>query len=211
MRGLKLAAALAIFAGAAEAESCLDTIRDLYSTTLYAYDRPPYRSEKTVYDPDGTVLHVFVSTVESPLRTKSGVRGDAVALVIDRQVWTGPGPDGPWTEAPSNFPADRKAAHDRAHKQQLENITDPVCEGAVEMEGDTLLKYAFSTQTEPDPDQGGLFLGERSTVYIDPDTRRVMRWEQTDFVTPWMAEPDHARHVTTFTYDPEIRVDPPDG
>lgn len=210
-RGMVCAAAawLAALTGAAHSGGCLDEVKSVYRESLYAYDRPAYRSEKSVYDPEGKLIHVFVSTVESPLRTISGVRGDAMALVIDRQVWTGPGPDGPWTEAPSNFPADRKAVHDRAHEQQLANISDVDCMGEVDVEGQTYLGYGFTTQTDPDPNQGGLFFGERSTVYLDPESREVMRWEQTDFITPWMAEPDRAHHVTVFQYDDTIHVTPP--
>ncbi|MBV0913301.1 hypothetical protein [Anianabacter salinae] len=209
MLRLAIAVAMAVTAGGAQAGSCLQKVRNLYATSLHAYERPPYRSEKSVYDDDGSLLHVIVSTVESPVRTMSGVPGDAVALVIDRQVWTAPGPNGPWAEAPSNFPPDRRAAFDRAHAQQMANIEDPVCEGLVEMDGATYEKYGFSTRTDPDPEQGGLFFGERSTVYIDPETRLVMRWEQTDFVSSWSADPDPQLHVTTFDYDETIRLEPP--
>ncbi len=193
----------------AMADPCEDEVQEVFQTSLYSYDRPPYRSEKSVYDAQGALQHVFVSSVETPLRTLSGVKGDSMALVIDRQVWTGPSATGPWTEAPSNFPADRKAAHDKAFAQQLANLDEIECNGLVEMDGVSLLSYSFSTQTDPDPDQGGLYFGERSTVYLDPETRRVMRWEQTDFTTPWMTEPDAALHVTVFTYDPELTVTPP--
>lgn len=209
---LVLAAVLAIpVPPAAAAEDCLEIVRQIYRDDLDPFARPPYRSVRIHRNAAGDKTAGFDNRVETPLRTISQVHGGAAALVIDRESWTGPGPEGPWTPAPAHFPADRAAVIARERAQSLANLADARCHGEVEVEGQTLLHYGFTTRTDPDPERGGLWFGAREEVFLDPGTRRVMRWERSDFVSSFAGEPSGERSVETFEYDDAVTVRPPEG
>ncbi len=193
----------------AHADECLDEVRALFAESLDPFQRPPYRSQRTHFDETGAKKSAFENVVQSPLRTISLVEGGQAALVVDRDVWTGPGIDGPWTSAPSTMPENRRAGIEQSHQQQLANLADPICGGEVEVEGRQLLQYGFTTKTDPNPDQNGLWFGSTDKVYIDAETRQVMRWERTGFTSSFAPNPSAERSLETFEYDETIRVDPP--
>lgn len=193
------------------ADSCKEEISAMhYDGPLDPFARPPYRSEKQVFDADGNMLWVFDDIVETPLKTVSGVRGSgSFALVVDRSVWTGPSLEGPWSSAPSNFPKDREAALKRTRDLRVEGITMAKCAGEVTLDGKTVRQYIFQTKPAPDEKQGGMWFAERSTVFVDPQKEEVVRWEMTDFQSSFMPDVNKEMHVFTFSYDPDLTVDIP--
>lgn len=195
----------------AVADECLEEIKALYANEMNPYNRGPYRSTKTVHDPAGKQTHVFENIVQTPLRTISGVVGSgAYTLVVDQKAWTGPKADGPWTPAPANFPKDRKASHDAFRKAEIAGMTDGECSGEVDLDGKPALKYSFRIKTEPVKEMNGMWLADHNTVWLDPGSKEVLRWDKTDFQSNWAPDVSKERHVEVFEYDGSVRVNAPD-
>lgn len=206
---LPLAALLAAPA-VAVADDCLDEVRQVYTVDLDPFARPPHHMENTVHDPDGAVIRVFDSWIETPLVSMSGVRDAGLyALVRDRDSWIGPSPDGPWTKAPNQLPDNRRETTARLHAEQAANIADAACLGTVEQEGRTWIAYRFTTRTDPDPEMDDTWFGATTTVYLDPETRLPGLYEQVDMVSKWAPEPSTERHVIRVTYDPAMSLPQP--
>lgn len=86
---------LAFIAQPALADECTAKIAAMFQDgPLDAYQRPAHRHEKQVSDADGNVTYTFLSIVETPLRTISGIKGGDMTLAIDDDTWNGPSPDG---------------------------------------------------------------------------------------------------------------------
>lgn len=207
---LATATAVLLAAGATARADCLDEVRAVYADTMDAFARPPYRATRIHSAADGTKISGFDDIVETPLRTISHVHEGQATLAVDGQTWTGAGPDGPWSPAPNMFPADRRAAMERSHAERLANLTEAECHGEVEVDGSTVLHYAYTTKTDPDPDQGGLWFGAREDIHVDPETGLLMRHEMSEFVSSFQAEPNGETAMTVFEYDPSIEVVPPE-
>ena len=196
-------------ASAFAADACLDEIKALYDNELNGYNRKPYRSAKTVYDANGKETHVFDNIVENPLETISGVRGTDMTLTVGQQAWVGPSAEGPWSSAPANLPPDRKAGHDAFRQAEIDGMSDGECGGEVDLDGRPALKYAFHIKTAPVEEMGGMWLADRNTIWLDPETKDILRWDKTDFQSNWAPEVDKALHVEVYEYDKTIKVDPP--
>lgn len=187
-------------AGAARAD-CIDDIRAHYTDP---FERPPYRTIKHVYDENGTELRFFQDIVETPLRTISAVNGKDATLVIDRDYWTGPSPEGPWTKGATRMPGDREAGIRAMYLQELANITEPECLGETERDGKTLLHFRFVTRT--DPDATGTWFGARNDILVDPGTKLMVHWTQTDFENSFQQGVSKEVHVRKMEYDTTIRI-----
>ncbi|MFN3144600.1 MAG: hypothetical protein ACE368_04700 [Paracoccaceae bacterium] len=203
--------ALVLQGAPAMADACLDEVRAFYAQHLDPFARRPHRTVTQVYNPDGTPQRIFDAVIESPMRTIAGVAAEShYTLAIDSGVWNGPTHDGPWTDAGAGLPEDRDAVMRLEHQQRTANLRDAACNGMVERDGRMLLNYAFSTQSDPDPDRGGYFYGATHSLFVDPDTMEPQVWEMTAFVNPWSQAPGMDRHVVTFTYDDGIRLTAPE-
>lgn len=209
--GLRVAfaALLGFVPNVALADACMDEVREVFQTHLNAFERPPFRSERIHFSPDGVKISGFTNVVQSPLRGISLVHGDIAALSVDQQLWVGPTVDGPWTISPDMLPADRLASMESGFKQELANLVEPECNGMVERDGKTYLNYVYTTKTDPEEAQGGLWFGATNSVFLDPETKLVMIWEQTDFISSFSSKSNPEKSVETFVYDETITVDPP--
>jgi hypothetical protein len=198
--------------GAAADEACMEEIRALWAegAAFDAYEWPPHRTVNTMHDADGNVTRVFTSLIETPLRTISGIPGEHVTLAIENDVWTGPDFEGPWEKSPQGFTFDRRASHAREQAQRAANLEKVDCPGEVERDGVSFTAYSFTTRTDPNEDTGGSWFGSDNTVYLDPETGRVVIWEMSDFFSSWAPKPNGELHVITYQYDPTITVTAPE-
>ncbi|WP_417207548.1 hypothetical protein [Antarctobacter sp.] len=196
----------------AQDTTCHDRIAAMMQGgALDAFQRPPHRFSNTVTDPEGTVRYVFDTLWDTPARSVSGIKDSGnYTMVIDSDSWFGPSLTGPWTKAPNQLPPDREAFQRKQVAQMVANLTDTACPGAVEVEGMTYEAVTYFTKTDPDDSMGGAWFGALNTVYIDPKTDQVMRWEMTDFVSSFAPEVSKDRHLQIFTYDPAISIERPD-
>lgn len=205
-----LSAGLALSSPPALADDCTTRIAAMFTGgALDAYQRPPHRHEKQVFDATGTLTITFQSIVETPLRTISGIKDGAMTLTIDDDTWTGPGPQGPWTASANNNPKNRKPWHLAMQTQQAKNLTDTQCVDGVALDGKTYDMVRYSTRTDPNPDMNNAYFGSSDTAYIDRESGQVMRLEQTGFFSSWLPEPGKDTHVTRFTYDADVKVTRP--
>lgn len=211
--GFAAALGLALLANPqpARAGECADEVRALWDEggAMDPFARPPHRTTNTVHDADGTVLRVYDSVIETPLRTISGVRGTHMTMAIDNDAWNGPDVDGPWT-AIQGLPGDRRAGLEADRIQRRANLSDVQCPGLVARDAETYLAYGYTTRNDPDEAMGGFWYGSTDMVYLDPESRLPMIIEMTDFVTSFAPEPNPERHVVVFDYDPSIKVNPPE-
>ena len=204
-------AGLFLAAAPVHADACLDEVRAMHAADLDPFARPAYRMENTVYAADGSVVRVFDSWIETPLIAMSGVRGAGLyALIRDRESWTGPTPEGPWTKAPALLPEDRRATAERMHDEETANLQDVACLGSVERDGQSWLAYRYTTRTDPDPTMGDNWFGATTTVYLDPETRLPGLFEQEAMVSKWAPEPSTERFVIVFDYDPDMALPNPE-
>ncbi|MDQ2095786.1 hypothetical protein [Rhodalgimonas zhirmunskyi] len=191
-------------------DPCTRDIRALYEGgALDPFAQPPYRYETTVFNEDGSTRFEFVTVFDTPLKSMSGLKGQNMTLAIGRRTWTGPSPDGPWTETPNQLPEDLAAFHKANRDQLAANLRDTACPGLVEVEGKPRLRYDFTTQTDPNPDQGGTYFGASYSVFIDPDTGHLMRQEQTGPFAHYQPQPGTERWVMVYSYDPAISLSAP--
>lgn len=199
-----------VMAGPAFSQTCLEETKALYGNEMNFYNRRPYRSEKVVFDPSGKQTHTFENVVENPLKTISGVKGSGFyTLTVDQEAWTGPSIEGPWTPTPTNFPSDRRAGHDAMRAAEMDGMSDAICHGEVDIDGQKAKKFEFSVKTDPIEEMGGMWLGDRSTVWIAVDTGEVLRWDRTNFTSNWAPEESKEVHVEVFNYDDTIKVTAP--
>lgn len=197
---------LAMFAVPLHADGCRDEIAALYDGPLDPFQRPPHRQVVQVHDADGNALRQFHNTIETPLRTISGeVASQHFTLVVDRDIWNGPSPEGPWTANPAQMPEGREEAMRTQYAQLRANMTDTVCHGT---DADGRISYSYRSQT--DKDATGSFFGSHDRIWIDPDTGQIVRFELTDFVNAWSSGVSAERHVIEVTFDPSIKVKRPD-
>lgn len=192
------------------ADTCRDEIAALHDGgALDPFERPPHRFDTVVTGADGGLRWEMHTVFDTPLRSISGLRGGTFTLMIDDRTWIGPGPDGPWTEAPNHNPADMAAFHRKTRDQQAANLRDTACLGLVERDGQSLLAYRFTTQTDPDPDQGGSYFGATYTAFVGAGLGRLVRLEQRGQFSHFQPESGTDTWVSTYSYDPDIRLVPP--
>ncbi len=204
---IRLAAALLALAPiSAAADACRDEIAALYDGPLDPFQRPPHMQIVQVYDAEGNPQRVFHNTIETPLRTMSGIRAEKFfTLAIDRDIWNGPSEEGPWTKNAAQMPEGREEAMRQAYAEQKANLTDTVCHGETD---DGLIHYTYRTQTNPDATGG--FYGSLDQIWLDPEMGQIVRFELTEFVNAWTESASKERHEIEVVFDPTIKVDPPE-
>lgn len=204
-----LVALLLLISPGATQTNCLEEVRALLLNDLDISRWPPYRSASVIRSANGAESGRMEGVVETPNRTISTAPGGFSALAIDGKVWTGPSPQGPWTAAPSGNIITDEAARARLHAQQVANLSEPECLGETDFEGKRVLVYKYLTKTDPDPSMGGHWLGGRSKIFLDPATRRVLRWDQFDAIGSYSMGDRTSTQEQLFTFDPSIKVNPP--
>ncbi len=194
------------------ADTCHDQIAAMYDgAPLDPRIRPPHRHINEVSAADGTHIRTLESVLETAIRSVSGVVGSGLyAMILDTRSWTGPSIDGPWTENPNHLPGDRMGHVNQLRLEEQKNLEETECRGVVELGGVTLVNVRFVTRTDPNPDMGNAWFGARNSVFIDPVTNRVMRWEMTDFQNSWSAGISDEQQVITYAYDVSIRLVAPE-
>jgi len=201
-----LTALLTTLTTPALADACRDEIAALFDGPLDPFQRPPHMQIVRVLDAEGTETRVFHNTIQTPLRTLSGIRADHYfTLAIGRDIWTGPSEQGPWTKNAAQMPEGREAAMRTAYAQQQANLTDTVCHGET---AQGLLHYTYRTQT--DPDATGGFYGSLDQIWLDPDMGQIVRFELSEFVNAWSEGTSQDRHLIEVIFDPAIEVNPPE-
>lgn len=206
------AAALAFFAveGKTALADCLDEVRTIFAEHLDARNWPPYRSVRIHKNADGDTLYGMDIIAVAPDRMITHSHGRTAVLMVGRETWTGPEADGPWEKAPNHLPENPLEAYGRQHAEQLANLEDAECHGTVDVDGESLIHYSFTTQTDPDGAQGGTWFGFHRDIYLDPETRLPMRRDMSDFVAHYRTEPDGETASEVFTWDPDVEVAPPE-
>ncbi|WP_420411784.1 hypothetical protein [Roseibium sp.] len=196
----------------ASAETCHETIAGMFEGgALDPFVRPPHRLTNTVTDAEGNFVRRYLTRWQTPFRSVSGVEGGGLfALVIDADSWTGPSLDGPWTKSPNSLPADHNDVRKAQHNQEKANLTDGKCLGTVDLDGSNYDVVSYVTKTDPNPKMNDMWFGARHTVYIDPETARVMRWESTDFVSSFAPNMSKEVQVQIFEYDPDLVIPRPE-
>lgn len=190
----------------AASADCRQEIAALYDGPLDPFQRPAHRQKVMIHDAEGVLTRVMDNVIETPLRTISGeVAAGHFTLVVDRDYWTGPTQEGPWTLQAAQFPEGREAAMRAVYAQEQANLSEADCRGA---DAAGRMVYAYRTQT--DPDASGKVTGTHYTLWIDPTLGQVVQFEMTDFVTPWAEGVSKERHVIEVEFDPAIRVARPD-
>ncbi|SMX40681.1 hypothetical protein [Maliponia aquimaris] len=212
LRFAALGASLALAAPAlAEDAACRARIKAMFDGgPLDPFVRPPHRVTNTVLSPEGDMRYQYLAIWDSPARSIGGVLGSGTfALIVEGDSWTGPDPEGPWTAAPNMLPDDYDGLQRRQHAESRENLTDPACLGTVTVDDTAYEAVSYVTRTDPDPDSGAWF-GARNTVYLDPETQRVQRWEMTDFTSSFAPELSRDIHVQVFSYDDPMTITRPE-
>lgn len=189
--------------------NCLDEVRTVLRNDLDLSKWPPYRSASVIRSVTGVESGRLDSIIETQNRTIATYPGGFSALAIDGKVWTGPSPQGPWSAAPSGNILTDDAARARLQAQQVANLSEAECLGEADLEGKRVVVYRYLTKTDPDPSIGGHWFGGRSKVFLDPATRRVLRWEQSDAIGSFSMGDRTSTQIQSFMYDPTIKVSPP--
>jgi hypothetical protein len=208
---LSLALLAALAPIPALADACTDEIAALFhGGALDPFTRPPHMIETTTRDASGAVQYEMLTLWDTPLRSLSGMKGQMVTLMIGPDTWIGPGPQGPWTKAPNQNPPDMAAFQAAIRDQLAANLRDTACPGQTTLDGQTFTTYRFTTQTDPNPDQGGSYFGAAYTVYISPETGLLAREDQTGAFAHYQPAPGTDTTVALYSYDPALQLAAPD-
>lgn len=190
---------------------CTDEVRALFDEggAMNAFSRPPHMQLATNYTPDGHVMSVLHSRVETPLRTISRV-GDATecTLATEDAYWMGACWDGPWTGMSGTFLPGRGEMIRARMAEEQANLSEVECLGTADLDGQVVNAYRYRTQTGTVEDStlaGGLY-----TIFVDDALGQIVRWEVDDIVTPWKMVPDGERAVVDITYDASIKIITPE-
>jgi hypothetical protein len=190
----------------ASADACRDEIAALFAGPLDPFQRPAHRQITTVYDPTGTEIRQMLSLVETPLRTIAGQPSQNwFTMAIDQNVWNGPSPDGPWTNAGAQMPSDRADAMKQVLEDQIANLSDTSCHGS---DASGLIRYTYRTVTNPDA--SGSYFGSLDRVTLDPNIGQIVEFDRTEFINPWTEGISMERWLIKVEFDPSIAVNPPE-
>lgn len=207
----RLCMILALLPAPGLADDCRDHVAALFDGgALDPFATPPHALETTTYGPDGVVRYVYHGRIETPVRMVGGIDGGTMALIVGNDSWMGPSLDGPWTAAPNMVPADHEGFVRTQTAQKVANLDRVDCAGVVDLDGAPREKLEFFTKTDPNDAVGGAWFGGMNTVYIDPETGQVARWDTYDSVAHYQADPSPDRQVSLRRYDAEISVNAPD-
>jgi len=211
MKFLLAALLIAATPNAVSADTCREQISAMFDGgPLDPFTRQPHRLTNTVSDAEGNFVRRFLTRWQTPERSVSGVEGSGLfAMVIGSDSWTGPTLDGPWTKTPNSLPPNHMDVRRAQHAQEKANLTDTACPGLSKLDGREYEVVTYATKTDPNPDMQDMWFGGRHTVYIDPETRRVMRWESTGFSSSFAPALSKEVQVQVFDYDPDLVIPMP--
>ena len=193
------------------ADDCHGHIATMFDEgPLDPFARPPHSYVNTTYAADGSVKSTYLARFETPVESIGGTEGGTMfAMIVGSESWIGPSMDGPWTAAPNMVPDDHEAFVRLQMEHNVANLAQVSCPGLVEVEGQEFENVAYFTKTDPSKAAHGAWFGGLNSVFIDPETGRVMRWEITEAVSSFAPKPSGDRQVLIYTYEPDLRVDPP--
>jgi len=204
---LRCAIVAGLTAGPVAADTCRDEIAALFDGgALDPFARPAHRQTVEQYDAGGALTRTGLNIFETPLKSIAGeVAAGHFTMAIDRDIWNGRSPDGPWEKLGVRMPEGREADLRTAMAQEAANLTDATCHGAT---SDGQIHYSYRTRTDPNAD--GMFYGALHDTFVDPSTGLPVRMVMTEFVNSWSDGVSQDRHVITFDYDSSITVSVPD-
>lgn len=213
MRALKpVLLVLMLWPVAVTADACREEIAAMFDGgPLDPFARPPWRQVKEIYAEDGSLGYIMDSLAVDPVHQVSGIRDSGQFLMmIGRESWRGPSPEGPWTPSGMTLTEDMLAAQKAVAPSMAANLSETECLGTVERDGRTLIAYGFRTKVDPHPARGNSWWGSKDVVYLDPETRLPVIWEQTEHIASWAEGVKNERHVSTLTYPDDIEITPPE-
>jgi hypothetical protein len=177
---------------------------------LDPFARPPHQFTNTVLSPEGDMRYQMLAIWDTPARSIAGIVGMGnFTMIVSGDSWTGPSPEGPWMAAPNMLPDGYEESQRAQLAQQRKNLTDTACDGLVDLGSETFDSVTFFTKTDPAEGPGASWFGARNTVYIDPQEKRVMRWEMTNFVSSFAPGVNADIHVQIFSYDDPVSISAP--
>jgi len=205
MSRILIAACLTILAtGHALADrECAETVRSIH---IQHFDRPAHRAERTV-EAFGQKT-VYKDIVVDFTRTLSQVNGADWTLVIGKDTWTGPSPDGPWRGHQIHPQRTDQGWQEKLRAQTnayADNMTDIACLGMVEIDGQTYAHYKFSSRSNPDSENGGCWYGATHEYFVDPSSNLVMRELSSHFTGSYGDDPESSG-LTIYAYDESITI-----
>ncbi|MBV2358966.1 hypothetical protein KUH32_04195 [Thalassococcus sp. CAU 1522] len=195
------------------ADPCRDRIAAMFDGgALDPFARPPHRYVMTTTGPDGAVKSIYHAVFETPIRSLGWTEGAGMqSLILGSDSWIRMAEDQPWMAAPNMVPADHEGFARAQRAQQRANLDDTACPGTADLDGTEVEIVRYFTRTDPNPEAGGAWFGSANTVFIDPATGRVLRWEVTDAVSSFSPDPSPDIQVLVYTYDDTIALSEPDG
>ncbi|KNG94700.1 hypothetical protein [Pseudaestuariivita atlantica] len=210
-RTLAIALAAMLAPALASADACRDEIAALFDTgPLNPFNLPPNHVEKEVLNPDGSRQYILDIHTQSPTRIVSGIRGGMLMMMVGSDTWMGPSLDGPWTAGQRMQTDDMEAAQRTVPEAQARNLSDTECPGITSLDGKDRLTYVFRTRTDPHPARGNSWWGSLDRVYIDPATGLIDEIHQTEHVASWAEGMKMETHILRYSYDPDLRIEPPE-
>ena len=205
MRRLVLAFSLALPALPLPAMSdCAADVAALFhGGPLDPFERPNRRETTIIRAPDGSETAAADVLWDGVTRSINCYPGGC-AMMIDREAWMGQNFDGPWTAAPTQAPDDPEAFARAIADDMAANLTEAVCAPDSLLDGRPAAKYIYRTRTSPN--EFGSWFGGLYTAWIDAETGRLVRLEETESVASWAPDPAPAVKVTTIRYDETIEI-----
>lgn len=199
-------------AALADTDACTAEIRALFDGGgLDPFVRPPNRQRLEVSGPDGAPLYVLEGVVVDPLHQISGISGSGqFMLMVGRESWTGPTPDGPWSPTGMMQAEDIEAAQRAVPADMAANVTEAECPGVVDTPDGARVHFRFRTRVDPNPARGNSWWGAYHAVWLDPDTSLPMEWVMTQHVASWQDGVKDERHVLSISYDDTLVIARPE-
>lgn len=204
MKPFHLALFAPLLANPAFGDACREEIAALFDGgAMDPFARPPHVQTVKEYNAEGVLQRENFNYSETPMRTIAG-SGGHYTMAIDTKVWTGPSPEGPWTDTGQSLPEDRDQTMVTFTKQTQANLVDTVCHGT---DAEGYLHYTYRSKT--DPDENGMFFGALSEIWVNPKTGHVEKMQMSEFVNSWSDGVSDNQQTLEFDYSQTVKVDPP--
>lgn len=194
------------------ADACLDEVKAMYLEDGGVFD-PAFdiQHQEVTFNrmPDGTEQIVVTARWQAPDQVISAFPDGRFMLLWGQDFYDGSSWDGPWTDTGSDNPYDAMEFARDMNASSAASITEATCDGEVDVEGRTLLRYAYRVRTET---AGGQSWWESDQVlYIDPETGRMAITEEHNLMESWAPEPKDYVRVTTADYGTDFAIAAPEG
>lgn len=189
------------------AADCAAEINSLFHGGAWdPFERENRRETTIIRHPNGTETPSSDVLWDGPLRSIN-CTPNGCFMAIGNAFWQGKTFEGPWTRSNDVKNGDPEEFVRATNARLLASVKQPQCLGKTDLDGKSTLHYTFFSK--PEPNEHGSWWGGRYSLWLDPDTNRILRIELAEGISSWAPEPSKDVQITTIVVDETIEIKEP--